>query len=251
MSRRSVTSVIPTALGASERALAACTSVGKRCSFNDGSNLQERYLGAMTSLRANPIKANDGSPTLTADLLASVAAAYVGDDKVWADLADLLTLITSNRSGSYANYLKRLSTLGPPSDNQEELTVYLGTTCGDGFLPVASDVDAARARSNEIAPRFGGLLDFVTGAGTCAIWPIRRPAPTIRTPVLEGHFVVVSALLDARTPTEIAKALATRHGASFVTFDAATHSVYGTDRCVDAAVTRYLIDLKDPGTVAC
>ena len=184
-------------------------------------------------------------------MLARLVATNVGDSAVWTQLARLLAIIASQSGDPFATYPQRAAPLGPPVDNQELLTVYLGTVCRDGFMPLPAEIEAIATDLAKAAPRFAAVSDIATGAGECATWPVHGVPPEIRVPIMGGHFVVVSALLDVATPTEIAKALAERHGASLVTYDDATHGVYGQDRCVNAAVDAYLINLTDPGAVNC
>ncbi|WP_280218824.1 alpha/beta hydrolase [Nocardia neocaledoniensis] len=137
----------------------------------------------------------------------------------------------------------------------------------DGTYPRASDahaaircVDGPRTHDREAVARLdvdyrraAPFLDDGRGTGAapkdpCAFWPVPNtlePHP-LSIPGL-ARTVVVSTTGDPATPHEEGIALARQLGAVLLTYRGNQHTVaFQGNRCVDYAVTRYLIDLVPP-----
>ena len=234
--------------------LKVCTAVGRKCAFNDGSDLQLRFLGALTYLGATPIKARDGTNIIDKPAFVALVRALVGDEEAWADLGSLLALITSKSGTSYATYLQRAKELDPPIGSTNELAVFLGTICEDAFLPAdRTEIDQLRIDALTTSPRFATEFDLVVGGGACATWPAPASAPSSGTPPTGVRMLVVAATLDVRTPIEWARQISTRTGAPLVTWEGARHAVFGRDPCVNDAVNAFLLDptIALPRTTDC
>ncbi|WP_414685267.1 alpha/beta hydrolase [Mycobacterium sp.] len=105
-------------------------------------------------------------------------------------------------------------------------------------------------RSREVAP-FMSYGDFTGDAplDTCAFWPV---PPTSTPHQISAHglppVLVISTTHDPATPYQSGVDLAKQLGGALLTFDGTQHTVaFQGNTCVDAIVTRYLIDLALPG----
>ncbi|MBS4730199.1 alpha/beta hydrolase [Mycobacterium sp. SM1] len=128
--------------------------------------------------------------------------------------------------------------------------------CVDAPAPPDSSAWVAADRQiRQVAP----LLSYgpFTGAAPrdlCALWPVpATSAPHRAAPVAGGKVVVVSTTHDPATPYQAGVSLARQLGAPLITHDGTQHTaVFNGDRCVDAAVVRYLVDgVPPPDNLRC
>ncbi|MFM9135161.1 MAG: alpha/beta hydrolase [bacterium] len=128
--------------------------------------------------------------------------------------------------------------------------------CGDtvGRASVAESAAAAEA-SADIGTVNAGILSLQWSATCMGLPPGRRPVPEVHRPIaLANPPVILNALGDPATPWVWAREMANMfRGASLITYDGVGHVVYGNtpSRCVNDAVTAYLLTLRRPGSIAC
>jgi hypothetical protein len=156
------------------------------------------------------------------------------------DAGDLLVLADDynnrDRQGHYAN--------GQDAFN--------AIRCVDAPTPTdaASWVSADR-RIREVAP-FLSYGQFTGSAprDICALWPVPATStPHAATPAPPGTVVVVSTTHDPATPYQAGVDLARQLGGPLISFDGTQHTVvFDGNQCVDAATTRYLLDLTLPSS---
>jgi pimeloyl-ACP methyl ester carboxylesterase len=169
----------------------------------------------------------------------------------------LATVITAYGSSTWSTYLRGLdaAATGDPgpllglADRYTSITewaAYVAVLCVDwnhptdldGFVRLADELD-------EVAPRVGAALAVELLA--CAYWPAgptREPGPIVAAgapPIL-----LLSTTGDGVTPPDQARAVAdSLESGVLVTIDGEGHGALGTS-CVDALVTRYLVDRTVP-----
>jgi pimeloyl-ACP methyl ester carboxylesterase len=128
--------------------------------------------------------------------------------------------------------------------------------CGDyRDRPSVAQAAAIAETSAESGTVRAGQLALVW-LGWCAGLPTaEHPVSRVRSPInLTNPPVVLNALGDPATPWVWARQMANYfRGASLITYDGVGHVLYGhtPSRCVNGAVTAYLMRLKSPGNLTC
>lgn len=130
-------------------------------------------------------------------------------------------------------------------------TAYQAVSCVDSAHPIGPAAWAAFAAEVEaLAPRLGpGVANEML---PCAYWPV-APSPVTGPVRAEGSgpILVVGTTGDPITPLaqaqRVAAMLADGH---LLVHEGGGHGAYGSNRCVDEAVERYLVDgvVPDAGT---
>lgn len=114
--------------------------------------------------------------------------------------------------------------------------------------------DAART-SATIGTVNAGALSLQWTASCAGLPPGSHPVTRVRTPItLPNPPVVLNALGDPATPWVWAREMTSAfRGASFITYGGVGHVIYGftPSRCVNDAVTAYLVRLTRPGDLTC
>lgn len=121
--------------------------------------------------------------------------------------------------------------------------------------PSAQEVGWWAESSAEIGTVWAGQLATVF-AGYCAGLPaFTHPMPHVSRPIKLAHGpVVLNAAGDPSTPWAWARTMATYlRGSSLITYEGTAHVLYGatSSKCVNAAVTTYLMTLRSPGDITC
>ncbi|RZS43237.1 TAP-like protein [Herbihabitans rhizosphaerae] len=99
-------------------------------------------------------------------------------------------------------------------------------------------------------PRFGRYLAW-NDPRACSAWPLRDPDAyrgpwNRRTP---NPVMLVGSYYDPATQYDFSKRMASQLGNAFlVSMDAFGHTAVGTSGCLDKIATRYLVDLRAPGS---
>ena len=128
--------------------------------------------------------------------------------------------------------------------------------CGDMVEreSIEESADAARA-SATIGTVNAGTLSLQWSASCAGLPPGPHSVARVRTPItLPNPPVVINALGDPATPWVWGREMTSVfRGASFITYDGVGHVIYGNtpSRCVNGAVTAYLLRLKSPGSLTC
>lgn len=219
------------------RAFSACTpSTG--CPVDD---LAATYDRVRERVERSPLTANDGTVIGPAELATgTVYASY--DPSLWTELADALADAENGDGRAMRRMAQGYYDFGG-------FTAYVGVACLDSQHPIGSDAYRAFAQTlEELSPRFGGSI--ANELLPCAYWPT-PPQPVTGVVTGEGGppVLVLGNRGDAATPYEnsvrVAKDLVNGH---LVSNDGEGHTSFGRSRCVDDAVTAYLIDLDVPAT---
>ncbi|WP_017601723.1 alpha/beta hydrolase [Nocardiopsis lucentensis] len=179
--------------------------------------------------------------------LGVLAALYT--DAWWPRVREALTDAMDNGEGTALILLADdLYSRSEPEDYENSTAALIAVNCSDS--PSPRDVEAyarAAAEAEEESPNFGPGLAW--GALPCAYWPEEAVAPGGPLDA-EGAdpIMVVGTTRDSATPYAWAQALAEQLDSGFlVTRDGDGHTGYRMgDRCVDAMVDEYLIDLTVP-----
>jgi pimeloyl-ACP methyl ester carboxylesterase len=227
--------------------LARCAAQ-RGCEFHHGGSTATAYDTLRARLARTPVV--QGSRVLDQTRFdAGVTQALYGGRAEWSELAHALSRAEHGRPGPLLQLAD--SFLGRRADgsNDHSLDQFWAISCLDG-PPVGDPADAARLETQAVvvAPRLGAFVVNVSLA--CAEWPVPAVAPT---PLPSGplpSLVVVGTTEDPITPLVSAQALARElPGAVLLTARGDTHTSFDTgNRCVDDAVTRYLVSTVPPRT---
>lgn len=118
--------------------------------------------------------------------------------------------------------------------------------CVDAPSPTDSTVWADADRQlRQVAPFLSyGQFTGLAPRDLCALWPVPATSlPQPADPVAPGKVVVVSTTHDPATPYRAGVDLARQLGARLITYTGTQHTVVlDGDKCVDPAVTRFLVD---------
>ena len=128
--------------------------------------------------------------------------------------------------------------------------------CGDyRDRPSAAQAAATAETSAESGTVRAGQLALVWLGWCAGLPPAKHPVSRVRSPItLANPPVVLNALGDPATPWVWARQMANYfRGASLITYEGVGHVLYGNtpSRCVNGAVTAYLMRLKVPGDLTC
>jgi pimeloyl-ACP methyl ester carboxylesterase len=225
-------------------------ALDRACALHNGGDARRAY----DSLRARAARAplatlrNGGRTVNRTRLDAAVVEALYAGRAGWTGLAQALADGENGNAATLLGYADAFVGRTAEGMQHDALDAFLAISCLDG--PSAGDVAAAAqlaARADEVAPHFGSFLVNFTLA--CSLWPVppdASPRPlrvTGTAPVL-----VIGTTEDPVTPLAAARGLARvfDHAALLVA-RGEQHGSFGVgNRCVDRAVTRYLVDLKVP-----
>jgi hypothetical protein len=128
------------------------------------------------------------------------------------------------------------------------LESFWAVTCLDG--PVVTGADAAadlEQEAVELAPRMGAFI--VNNSLPCSVWPVPPVAPTGRlTAAGAPPILVIGTTRDPATPLDQARSLtrSLARGRLLVAEGEQHTSFNNGNECVDAIVTRYLVDRDLP-----
>ena len=128
--------------------------------------------------------------------------------------------------------------------------------CGDTVARPSIAASAAAAEASaDIGTVNAGLVSLLWSSTCMGLPPGARPVPPVRKPIeLRTPPVIVNALGDPATPWVWAQEMVNVfRGASFISYEGVGHVIYGTtpSRCVNTAVTSYLLTLRRPGNITC
>jgi pimeloyl-ACP methyl ester carboxylesterase len=168
-------------------------------------------------------------------LQSALGAAQSGNGYGMLVFSDSLT--QRNNDGSYSNLVES----------------NIAINCIDRPWPRSvKGYERRAARFAKVAPYFGAAIEY--GSMPCAFWrvPPVEPTHTVSAPGAPP-ILVIGTTRDPATPFVWAKALARQLSSGILlTHDGDGHTAYiDRDRCIDAAVTDYVLNLQPPkaGTV--
>ncbi|WP_236567936.1 MULTISPECIES: alpha/beta hydrolase [unclassified Nocardiopsis] len=135
-----------------------------------------------------------------------------------------------------------------PAAYENSTAALIAVNCSDSPSPRSPEAYAeAAAEAGEESPVFGPMLAW--GALPCAYWPEEAVAPMTELDARgAAPIMVLGTTRDSATPYAWSEALAEQLDPGFLlTRDGDGHTGYGQgDRCIDAIVDAYLLDLEVP-----
>lgn len=165
----------------------------------------------------------------------------------WVQMA-----LTSSDPESALNLLDRFT---DRSRDGSRSTNYLDASTAYGCMDYSqdwtdTDTDAWRVRLAEVAPTFAPYEDFID---ICQVWPSQAESPDPITVQGTSPILIAATTGDTITPYQWATDLAERISSGvLLTRVGEGHGAYRHgDKCVDAAVDRYLTKGVMPADGAC
>jgi pimeloyl-ACP methyl ester carboxylesterase len=239
--------------GALDDFLADC-SANSGCAFHHDGHAARAYDALRARAVQTPLAANDGDGRTLNETRFDAAVLqqlYLGRAG-WSGLADALA---DADAGDASTLLAGAdSFVGRDAEGRDDhaLEAFWAVTCLDG--PVIPNVDAAAALEQQavaVAPRLGAFI--VNNSLPCSVWPVKPVAAGGRiTAPGAPPILVIGTTRDPATPLSQARALASslQRGRLLVAEGEQHTSFDNGNACVDAVVTRYLVDrrLPRPGT---
>lgn len=171
---------------------------------------------------------------------------------------DLIPSAVELVDAAYAALFGSARTVTPRADEPDQGFNYSRRfiNCGDyrDRASVSQATAMAETSAKSGTMRAGQLA--LLWLGWCAgIPPAEHPVSRVRSPItLANPPVLLNALGDDATPWVWARQMANYfRGASLITYEGVGHVLYGRtpSRCVNGAVTAYLLRLKSPGNLSC
>ena len=171
-------------------------------------------------------------------------------------LPDITRLVNEAFNALFRPPSQRRSVVSAAEFDYGRLYTLRFVNCADyADQPTADDVGMWAASSAKIGTPLAGELTTVF-AGYCAGLPaFAHPMPPVTRSISLPHGVVVlNASGDPATPWAWARTMATYfRGSSLISYTGTAHVLYGAtpSRCVNRAVTAYLVSLRRPGDITC
>ena len=242
---------------ATERALDAffleCSSGRlKPCAFNDGSDLNAKYL----ALREKSISGSRNGRELATQRFDETIADLVGYPRNgWPILARALEELQRTGRGDFqataADNLASSNDERPASLDSFSTATNVAITCRDGILPRDAPADQlAREQIAVVGPRFSGLAANAQAANTCETWSAAS-ANLVPLKPATSALLVIGNTYDLTTPYPWSEALSRTLNAPLLTRNGGGHVAVNKSACIREAVARLLIDrvAPVPGTV--
>jgi pimeloyl-ACP methyl ester carboxylesterase len=201
------------------------------------------YQGLVRPLITKPLAVGSRTLSYNDAVIGTLQALYLQD--LWPALTRALTGLR----GGDARVLLALADLyderGPDGHYGNTQEAFTAILCQDQARTTDRAVVAeTNRRTNAAAPFTDPGLGAVGALDVCAFWPV-PPTDGPHTPQVAGlaPTLVVSTTGDPATPYQAGVDLAQQIGARLLTFVGTQHtaSLHG-DRCIDDAVTAYLVD---------
>jgi pimeloyl-ACP methyl ester carboxylesterase len=201
------------------------------------------FQSLVRPLITKPLAVGSRTMSYTDAVTGTLQALYLQD--LWPPLTRALTGLRTGDGRillALADLYDERGADGHYSNTQEAFTAIL---CQDAARITDRAVVAdTNRRTNAAAPFTDPGLGAVGALDPCAFWPV-PPTDQAHTPNAPGltKTLVVSTTGDPATPYQDGVNLARELGASLLTYEGTQHtaSLHG-DRCVDNAVTAYLVD---------
>lgn len=220
------------------------------CAFHHDGDAEGAYDDLRSRAARAPLPADraDGRGLDQTRFDAAVLQELYFGRAVWPALADALSAADRGDASSLLRMADAYVGRDANGRDDRVLEAFWAVTCLDG--PVIGDVDAARAlerRAVTAAPRLGAFI--VNNSLPCSVWPVPPiAAPGQLTAPGAPPILVVGTTEDPATPLVQARALsrALRRGRLLVAEGERHTSFLVGNRCVDHAVTRYLVELRLP-----
>jgi pimeloyl-ACP methyl ester carboxylesterase len=229
--------------------LADC-SARRDCAFHHGGDAEAAYDALRAQAARTPLATDDadGRTLNQTRFDAAVLQQLYFGRAAWSDLADALA---DAEEGDASSLLAGADAFVGRTDNGGDdhvLESFWAVSCLDG--PVVTGVDAAAELEREavaVAPRMGAFI--VNNSLPCSVWPVPAEPPVGRlTAAGAPPILVIGTTEDPATPLAQARALsgALERGRLLVAEGEQHTSFNNGNDCVDAIVTRYLVEQRVP-----
>jgi pimeloyl-ACP methyl ester carboxylesterase len=223
-------------------------AASSECAFHHDGNPRPAFDALRARVDREPLRTRSGRVFGPTQLDIAVAALLYSGRPAYSTIGNGLHQV---EDGDPSSMLRAFDLyVGRDSDGTYDSSwaAFTAASCADGpNLPVA-DFEALQARAATAAPDFGATN---VGLGyACSYWPVPG-ANAVPTPVHAAGappIVVIGTTGDPATPIEWARNLVSELGSGrLVTVEGTTHtSLLNDNRCLDAAVATYLVELAPP-----
>ena len=228
--------------------LADCSD-NRDCAFHNGGRAAAAYDTLRERAARTPLTTADAGRGLNQTRFdaAVLQQLYLGRAG-WSGLADALAAADEGDASTLLAGADAFVGRTDDGGDDHVLESFWAVTCLDG--PVVTGAEAAadlEHRAIEVAPRMGAFI--VNNSLPCSVWPVPPVAPAGRlTAPGAPPILVVGTTLDPATPLTQARALAgaLQRGRLLIAEGEQHTSFNNGNECVDAVVTRYLVDRDVP-----
>jgi pimeloyl-ACP methyl ester carboxylesterase len=221
----------------------------KSCAFHHGGNPKRALDQLRTRIDRTPMQGDDGRALGPSELDIALAAPLYSGAAGYKVLANALAKAENGDPSAMFELFDEYVVRAPNGDYSAEWPAFLAISCADGPDLTAAQATLLEARAAQEAPYFGASN---VGLGMpCSFWPVppvNRTAAPISAPTAPP-VVVVGTTGDPATPIAWAEGLTRELGpnARLITVDGTTHtSSLDGNRCLDAAITAYLVHRTPP-----
>ncbi len=225
-------------------------STDATCAFHSGGNASAAYDQLRAQLDSSTIPATGAGRGRTLDgteFDIGVTQFLYAGKTAWPALAQALA--SAAKGDGAAMLMSSDQYTGRSSDGtyDQSLEAFLAIGCLDGpDVGGLAGLQAIEAQATAAAPRLGASV--VNNSLACALWPVPvQPTPVPRA-VGAPPIVVIGNTNDPATPYSWAQGLSRELSSSvLITVNSDMHTAYASgNKCVDAAVDRYLLTLVPP-----
>jgi pimeloyl-ACP methyl ester carboxylesterase len=225
--------------------LADC-SAHPGCSFHHDGDAEGAYDALRARAARTPLAANDANGrTLNQTRFdaAVLQQLYLGR-RGWPGLADALAAADDGDASTLLAGADAFAGRDSTGRDDGALEAFWAVSCLDG--PVIGGPDAAAALERDavaVAPRMGAFI--VNNSLPCSVWPVAPLGPPATLVALGAPpILVIGTTDDPATPLSQARSVArTFARARLLVAQGEQHTSFDNgNRCVDAVVTRYLVD---------
>jgi pimeloyl-ACP methyl ester carboxylesterase len=228
--------------------LANC-SAHPGCAFHHAGDAESAYDALRRRAGRAPLATREAERTLNRTRFdaAVLQELYLGR-AAWPSLAEALRDAEKGDASTLLAGADAFTGRETDGGDDHALDAFWAISCLDG--PVVGDVDAAAALEAEavaLAPRMGAFV--VNNSLLCSVWPVPPvPAPGQLSADGAPAILVVGTSRDPATPLRQARSVTRQFArAQLLVADGEQHTAFNNgNECVDAAVTRYLVERKLP-----
>jgi pimeloyl-ACP methyl ester carboxylesterase len=229
--------------------LQSCAS-DTTCPFHRGGNTAAAYDALRARIGATPVRAPGAGKGRvlngTAFDIGVTWLLYAGR-LAWPQLGHALDAAETGDGSELLNQADASNVRHSDGTYDPTYSAFLAIGCLDG--PDVGGLAGLRVIEEQaalVAPRLGRSV--INNSLACAVWPIPVQTPPLPHAVGVGPIVVVGNTDDPATPLAWATGLAHElQSGVLLTVNSAMHTAYASGNgCVDAAINRYLINLRSP-----